>query len=238
MKVIAIVAARVKSERFPAKVFELINGQPMLWHVYQRARQIKGIDEVVVATSFSDEDRSIVDWCQVRGIPLQRGGNSDENDVLSRYWDVATNLNADVIVRVTADCPCLDPNVSGEVLALWQETGAEFATNRGKQPYPDGYDTEVFSYGLLSAAYWTAKDASEREHVTPWMIRNASLAMELNYEGSYGNMKLSVDTADDLAEVRALYSGIGRDDFGLQDVIEHFEGMASIKPQKRGKKNA
>lgn len=235
-RTICIIQARMGSARFPAKVFELINDKPTLWHVYQRASRIPGVDETVIATSFSEEDRRIVDWCQLHGIPVHRGGNSDENDVLSRYWDVAMNLKADVIVRVTADCPCLDPQVSGEVVELFQQAGAEFATNRGKQPYPDGYDTEAFSYGLLSAAYWEAKAASDREHVTPWLIRNASLALELNYEGPYADLKLSVDTAEDLAEIRAVYSGIGRDDFGLNDLILYYEGLVSSRPAKKGKK--
>ncbi|MDO8751564.1 MAG: NTP transferase domain-containing protein [Dehalococcoidia bacterium] len=231
MNVICIIAARMASQRFPGKVLELIEGKPMLWHVYWRASRIAGVDKVVVATSFSEADRQIVNWCQTQGISITRGGNSNENDVLSRYWDVATGLKADVVMRITGDCPCIDPDISSQVLQLYVEKCVEYASNRGEKPYPNGYDTEVFSYGLLSAAYWSAQDAADREHVTPWMIRHAKPKAELDYLGPYADLNLSVDTEEDMGRIRGFYAGIGRgpsaEGFGLKDAIEWHESQIS-----------
>ena len=169
MTTLAIIQARMGSTRFPGKVMEDLGGRPVLQWIVRAARAIPGIDETIVATSTAKEDGEISDWCRRNDIKCFRGS---ELDVLSRFAGAAKTESADTIMRLTADCPLLDPQVCGTVLALFKECKANYASNCSPANWPDGLDCEVFSAKALFEAYKEAVLPIEREHVTPFIHAN------------------------------------------------------------------
>lgn len=169
MKTVAVVQARMGSTRLPGKVMMDIAGRPTIDWVVEAARRAPGVDEVVVATSTEVGDDVIAQWGAKRGINVVRGS---ETDVLSRYLAALVATNADVIVRLTADCPFLDPTVIGEVIRLRKAKGVDYATNTDPPTYPDGLDCEVFTRGALESAHREAVRGTDRDTVTRFMVRN------------------------------------------------------------------
>ena len=169
MKTIAVAQARMGSTRLPGKVLQDIAGRPTLDWVVEAARRAPGVDEVVVATSTLPADDAIFQWASKKGVTCFRGS---ETDVLSRYLGAVTFTKADVIVRLTGDCPMLDPAVIGEVIRLRQMTGASYATNTDPPTYPDGLDVEVFTREALEIANREAIRPTDRDTVTRFLVRN------------------------------------------------------------------
>lgn len=181
MRTVAIIQARLGSRRFPNKILADLDGRPILAWVLERAGQIDGVDAVALA------------------MPLP---GRDENDVLGRFLDVARAYKADVIMRVTADCPLLNPDVAADVLRLFQDSTSDFASNDTRvSGYPDGWDVEVFSRAALETAVAQAVLPEDLEHVTPWMQRNIRHRI-LYAPEPWTGPKLSIDTTEDLDIVR------------------------------------
>lgn len=196
---IAIVQARLGSQRFPGKVLADINGTPMIVHVLKRAKRIPGINLVLAAIPAGDSKLEKV--IRDAGFFPVLG---DEQDVLSRYVDATKGRNVDTVMRLTADCPALDPTVAGKTLELFlaNRPKIDYASNDTlTSGYPDGWDVEVFSINALEQANALAKP-SEREHVTTWMKKNLS-CITLKAETPWTGPKLSVDTPEELAVVSA-----------------------------------
>jgi len=169
MKTVAVVQARMGSTRLPGKVMMDIAGRPTIDWVVEAARRAPGVDEVVVATSTLPGDDAIAQWASKRGINVVRGS---ETDVLSRYLAALSATGADIIVRLTADCPFLDPTVIGEVIRLRSMRNAAYATNTDPPTYPDGLDVEVFTKDALEVANREAVRPTDRDTVTRFMVRN------------------------------------------------------------------
>jgi spore coat polysaccharide biosynthesis protein SpsF len=173
-KTVAIIQARMASSRLPDKVLLDIHGRPMLVWVVERTRRAKRVDQVVVATTDSAADDPVADCCERSGSPFYRGS---ESDVLDRYYQAAGRYGADVIVRITADCPLIDPDLIDDTLEVFTNEGLDFATNRLPPPwgrtYPIGMDTEVFSYAALDRAWKETDQSYQREHVTPYFYEDA-----------------------------------------------------------------
>lgn len=169
MKTVAICQARMGSTRLPGKVLLNISGRPALGWVVQAAQRAPGVDEVIVATSTLPRDDLIADWCSDGGITVFRGS---ETDVLSRFLGAVHQTQADVVVRLTGDCPFLDPSVIGEVIQLRKMKHAAYATNTDPPTYPDGLDVEVFTRDALEIAHREATRPSDRDTVTRFMVRN------------------------------------------------------------------
>jgi spore coat polysaccharide biosynthesis protein SpsF (cytidylyltransferase family) len=168
-KTVAICQARMGSTRLPGKVMKLLHGVPVISWVVDAATHALGVDSVVVATSMLDKDDVIAEWCEKNGIPVYRGS---ETDVLLRFAGAAFSFNADIIVRLTCDCPFLDPNVIGEVIQLRKMRDVEYATNTDPASYPDGLDVEVFTRAALESAHREAVRGTDRDTVTRYMVRN------------------------------------------------------------------
>lgn len=182
-KVVAIIQARLTSQRFPAKILADLDGQPILAWVLQRAREIRGVDAVALA---------------MPGVTARA-----ESDVLGRFLDVARAYRADVIMRLTADCPLLDRFVAEQVLELYRSRSCDFASNDTLiSGFPDGWDVEVFSRAALETAAANATEPHDREHVTSWMRRTLR-CQTLYAQGQWTGPKLSIDTPEDLETVRA-----------------------------------
>lgn len=208
MNPVVIIQARTGSTRLPRKVLMDIAGRPMLAHVVERARAIRGISGVVVATTDKIADDRVVTLCNSLVVPVFRGS---ESDVLDRFYECAVTFHADPIIRVTGDCPLLDPEESSRVLEAYLlscdargRPGYHYVSNVG--PGTDGLDTEVVSFGWLKNAWKRASDPYDREHVTPWITRTlrGRLGHALHVQTRTLDAKLSVDTEDDLERVRAV----------------------------------
>ncbi|XCS11519.1 glycosyltransferase family protein [Aeribacillus pallidus] len=171
MKVAAIIQARMGSTRLPGKILKKVLDKTLLEYQIERVKRAKSIDEIIIATTTKESDDQIVQLCQQLSIPYYRGS---EEDVLSRYFEAATQFNADVIVRLTSDCPIIDPNVIDKVVTHYLENKDryDYVSNTLTRTYPRGLDTEVMSYKALKRAYEEAKESAYREHVTAYIYHH------------------------------------------------------------------
>lgn len=202
--IVAIVQARMGSTRLPGKVLKEVSGHPLLWHVVDRLKKAKKLDRIVVATSIGPSDDSVSDLCEKEDILCYRGS---EDDVLDRYYGAAKHFNADTIVRITADCPLIDPCLLDEVVEVYLKKGCDYASNTIDRTYPDGLDVEVFSFQTLEKASLHAIMASEREHVTPYIWKNPHLfnICQVTQECDLSRLRWTVDQPQDLEFIRAVY---------------------------------
>ena len=207
----------------------------MLWHVTNRAHQANLLDDVVVATSASASDDSVSAVCDQEGIPCFRGS---ENDVLDRYYQAARWIGADTIVRITADCPLIDPVVLDEVVNTYLDSRCDYASNTVERTYPDGLDTEAFSFETLEKAWLEARLMSEREHVTPYIWRNEELfkLRQVTQETDLSDLRWTVDELEDLEFVRKVYEHLYQPDqvFSTENVLKLLEKHPELLEINRG----
>jgi len=212
--VLAIIQARMGSSRFPGKALADICGRPMIWHVIERARRASRIDEILVATTDCPSDDSIANFCAAHGLACFRGS---EHDVLDRFYRAAKKVNARSVVRITADCPLIDPDVIDRVIDRFSDGKWDYASNTLRYTYPDGLDTEVFSFAALERAWHQATKSSDREHVTPFMKGEQFAVCGVESDKPLPAnvpVRWTVDYASDLEFVRAIYSKLAdRTDF-------------------------
>jgi spore coat polysaccharide biosynthesis protein SpsF (cytidylyltransferase family) len=228
MPPIAIVQARMGSSRLPGKVLQDVAGHPMLWHIVERIRRAPGVADVVVATTEAASDEPVRRLCGEHRIAYFAG---NELDVLDRYYRAAAHHGADPILRITADCPFVDHELVGRVLALFQRGGYDYTAaatggvafyTKGAK-FPDGLDVECFSFAALERAHREATARSDREHVTPYLYRIEGLfRRELVYgDVDHGELRWTVDHPADLELVRTVYAALytpGRP-FGMADIL-------------------
>jgi len=221
--VVAIIQARMGSSRLPGKSLAEIEKRPMLWHVVNRVKRATLVDRVVVATSTAPADDAIEKMCLENGVPCYRGS---ENDVLDRFYHAARAEKAAQVVRITADCPLIDPEAIDRVVRRFQRGDLDYASNDLVRSYPDGLDTEIFSFPALERAWHEAGKSSEREHVTPYLRSDRfRIANVWNDSTSlFRHYRWTVDEAADLEFVRAVYKAFrGRETFGMKDTLELIE---------------
>ena len=224
---LAIIQARMGSSRLPGKSLAEIDGHPMLWHVIDRIRDASLIERVVVATSEDPSDDPIAEFCKQEDIPFFRGS---EHDVLDRFYQAACRYPAETLVRITADCPLIDPDVIDAVIRKYQAGDFDYVSNAMRYTYPDGLDTEVFSFAALQRAWREAEKPSEREHVTPYLrtglFRTANV--ESDFPVPHGQYRWTVDEAGDLEFVRKVFSTFSRRKFGFRDVLQALKEKPSV----------
>ena len=200
-----VVQARMGSIRLPGKVMMDLHGRTVLAHVLTRCQAIKGVDVVCCATVEGPDGDPIADEAQQCGVVVFRGS---EEDVLDRYFRAAMSLGADVVMRVTSDCPLIDPEVCAQVLDLLTDGGLDYACNNMPPAFPLGLDCEAFTAAALAKAASVARDPYEREHVTPWLrvqpgIRRANLE---GPRAGAAEMRWTLDYPEDLAFFRTLFA--------------------------------
>lgn len=222
--IVAIVQARMSSSRLPGKSLMEIAGRPMLEWVIRRVKRSRLIDLVMVATTTDTSDDPIEMLCKKLETPVFRGSM---NDVLDRYYQAAKQLQADIIVRITSDCPLIDPGLIDKTIELLKEKEADFACNRlpppMKRTFPIGLDVEVVRFHALERAWKEANKKNEREHVMPYLYEEPGRfkVVKIDHVADYGSMRWTVDTREDLEFVRQIYAHTkGRDDFSWQDVLD------------------
>ena len=219
MRTVCIIQARMGSTRLPGKVLRDVGGEPMLAQVVGRCRRAETLDAVAVATTTRPEDDVLADFCAAQDWPYVRGS---ADDVLDRYVQTARRVGADVVVRVTSDCPLIEPEVIDRVVRMLGETGADYASNTlPPRTFPRGLDVEALTMGTLERAGREAGDPAEREHVTPYVYRHPELFRleAVVNDGDHSDDRWTVDTPEDLAFVRAVYAHFGPRPFGWRDVL-------------------
>ena len=169
MKTVAIVQARMGSVRFPGKTMRTICGTPMIGLLLKRLASAKLIDQIVLATSEASCNELLSAYVRKLGYTVFRG---DENDVLDRYYQAAKEVYADSIVRITGDCPLIDPILVDAVIAKFLDSSVDYAANKLPPTFPDGLDCEVFSFQSLDLAWNETRTPYEREHVTPYLYES------------------------------------------------------------------
>ena len=200
---------------------EDLAGAPMLLRVVNRVRRSRFVTEVLVAASTRPCDNVIADCCREHGLKLFRGS---EEDVLDRYYQAALRVRADVIVRITSDCPLIDPGMVDRLVGYFEPGGAhvDYASNVFPlRTFPRGLDAEAFRLNALHRAWREAHDPVSREHVTLYILQNPELfsLRGMTSETDYSHMRWTVDEAADLAFVRRIYNHFGHDRFSWSEVV-------------------
>lgn len=213
----------MRSTRLPGKVLKDIRGEPMLARVVGRLSRSSLLDAVVVATTTRAADKPIVDLCGARGWHCFRGS---EGDVLARYYFAALESHADVVVRVTSDCPLVDAGVVDRVASEFLQNGKlDYASNTvDPRTFPRGLDVEVLSLGALERAWCEDGNPTWREHVTPYIYRNPDRfrVRSVTNAPDCSHLRWTVDTPEDLELVRTVYRYFADDGFTWQEVLDAF----------------
>lgn len=209
MKTIAIIQARMSSTRLPGKVLKPLAGDTVLGHVIRRVRLAKRLDGICIATTESPADEPIVTEAARLGVSCWRGS---EPDVLDRYFGAARASGADVIVRVTSDCPLFDGALLDEMLAVFIATpGLDYLSNVQVRRFPRGLDAEIFTFPALERAHREAAHFHEREHVTPYFYQNPELFRLRSFENKedLSAHRWTLDTPEDWQFIEAVYASLG-----------------------------
>ena len=199
MKIGIIIQARTDSDRFPKKVLELIDDKSVLWHVINQCKQTKL--EIIVATTKRKIDDPIVEIAKKTKVRFFRGS---KNDVLDRYYQVAKKFGLKWIIRITADCPIIDPRESMKVVKLLRSGNMDYVA-LDEKTYPDGLDTEGFTFESLEIAWKNAKLKSEREHVSPYIKNNNFKKKTISYKDNLSHFRWTVDYKDDLEFFKLIF---------------------------------
>ena len=237
-RVVAIIQARMSSSRLPGKVLLDIAGKPMLARVVTRTSRSTTVDRVLVATTTDASDDPVAAYCESKDISYTRGSLQD---VLDRCYQAASQSKADVVVRITADCPAIDPALIDNCVNALLEGSFDFTCNRLPPPftrtYPIGLDTEVCTFAVLEKAWKESTETFHREHVMPYLYEGVELlavspklaegvsprgfkVAQLHHTTDFGDYRWTVDTPEDWEFMRQVYDRFeGRDDFTWQDVL-------------------
>lgn len=219
MNVVAIVQARMGSTRLPGKVMRLICGVPMIELLLSRLSLAEEVNEIIVATSLDKRNRPLVDHVQGLGYVCEQGS---ENDVLGRYLGAAIKHKADVVVRITGDCPLVDPTLVDQAIREFRRLGVDYYANILHPTYPDGLDIEVFSFRALDQASQEAIEEFDREHVTPYLRGSGLFSVaSMQHSEDLSEQRWTVDEADDLSVIELIFQNFSpRIDFSWSEVLE------------------
>ncbi len=238
-RVVAIIQGRMSSSRLPGKILADIAGQPMLQRVFIRTSRAATVTETIFATTTDSTDDPVAEYCDFSEIPFTRGSLYD---VLDRYYQTAKQAKADVVVRITADCPVIDPALIDDCVNTLLNDEYDFVCNRLPPPfhrtYPIGLDVEVCTFKVLAKAWKDANEPQHREHAMPYFYEGVQLSTVsrqlsegtsprgfriamLNHTTDFGEYRWTVDTPEDLEFMRQVYSRLdGRDDFSWKEVLD------------------
>jgi spore coat polysaccharide biosynthesis protein SpsF (cytidylyltransferase family) len=223
-KIAAIIQARMTSNRLPGKVLMDIEKKPILWHVINRLRFSKKLNDIILAIPDTKENDILEKFAKDNKIKYFRGS---ENDVLSRYYEAAKRFKCDIIVRITSDCPLIDPKIVDVVIKKHLSSGVDYTSNVQLRTYPKGMDVETLNFQALEKSFYEAKDPVDREHVTLYIRRHPSIfkqASAVNNQ-NLSPMRWTVDEKEDLDFVRKIYEKLYREGkiFLMQEILELLE---------------
>ena len=223
-----IIQARIGSTRLPEKVIRKIEGKTVLEHVIERAKRIKDVGKIILATTAKKEDDILEKIAMDCGMFVFRGS---ENDVLDRFYQTAKKFGIDHIIRITADCPVIDSNIVDKVVNYYFEGGFDYVGNSHPPTFPDGMDIEIFNFGTLKRAWKNAVSNEDREHVTSYIYKNPNEFKTGNFSSdkNYSDIRLTLDEKEDLELIKKIYGNLYKSNpqFGLEDIVNVF----SAKPK-------
>jgi len=220
LNILGIIQARVGSTRLPGKVLFALNKEPVILHVYKRVHAARLIDEIIVATSLEKNNLPLVRICTESDIRVFCGS---ENDVLDRFYQVSNILRPKQIVRITADCPLIDPDIIDKVIRFHLDNSNDYTSNTVVETYPDGLDVEIFTMESLSNTWENALLPSEREHVTPF-LRNPKngfkIGSVINRENLSGK-RWTLDTEEDYVFIKSVFEHLypNNNEFRMSDIL-------------------
>ena len=215
-KITCIIQARTRSERLQNKVLEEIENLPMICHIINRIKKAKNIEQIILATSNTESDKILQDIAKKFKIISFAG---DEKDVLDRFYNAAITYAANPIVRITGDCPLVDPILLYKMGEFYQANDYDYMSNTIERTFPDGLDIEIFSSEVLKISNKEAKWLSEREHVTPYILKNQNDFRIYNYKNkqNLSNLRWCVDEEDDLIMIRKIFQEMRPNQFFSTD---------------------
>lgn len=213
IKTVLVTQARIGSTRLPGKILLRINGKELLKIHLDRLKQCKRVDKIIVATTISQEDDVVVDLCKKWMFESSRGSM---DDVLDRYYQATKDIKPEWVVRVTSDCPLIDPELIDAVISLAQVNDTDYASNVLEEHFPDGQDVEVFKFTALEKTWREAKLKSDREHVTPYIRSNSSykggqIFNSVNFPcfQNFSEVRMTVDEVRDFELITKLINDLG-----------------------------
>lgn len=218
MKIVAFVQARMGSTRLPNKVMKPIGGIPMIELLLSRLSKAKEISQIVVATSIDERNQSLVTYVNQLGYACEQGS---ENDVLDRFVQAARTHQADVVVRITGDCPLVDPILVDDTIRQFTKANVDYFSNTNPPTYPDGLDIEVCTFSALEKAWQETNKPFDREHVTPYLRENEQFTRaSTQHHEDLSALRWTVDEAADFAVIEAVFQHFHpRTDFSWQEVL-------------------
>jgi spore coat polysaccharide biosynthesis protein SpsF (cytidylyltransferase family) len=223
-KIIGIIQARLGSTRLQGKVLLDLEGKPVLGHVIERVKKCRQVEEVLVATTLASADAKIAELCLKIGVPVYRGS---QDDVLDRYYQAAKLYQARQVVRITADCPLIDPEVIDWVINVHLSQGNDYTSNAVTDTFPDGEDVEVFSFHALEKCWHEANLASEREHLNPYIRKNRAKFKVgvLECGQDYSRKRWTLDEPQDYEFIKLVYKNLypGNPVFGMKEILAFLE---------------
>ena len=226
MNIVAIIQARMTSNRLPGKVLLKLGDRRVIEHVVDRISRSKYINKVVVAITKDLQDNPIVEWAKLYGIDSFRG---DREDVLSRFYECAIKHDADVIVRVTSDNPLVDPDIVDQTISAYLKSNADFASNNLKKTFPWGLDVEVISFDALSMAWREAKTKAEREHITQFVRHHPERFHIVNVQApeNHHDIRITLDEMSDYELIAKVFLALG-DNPKYNSIIDLFNNHPEL----------
>jgi len=215
-----IIQARMGSTRLPGKVLKTVDGKnSSLYYTVSQLKHCKKIEKIIIATTTLEEDDVIETFSKNLGIDVFRGSSTN---VLDRYFQCANLFKIDTIIRTTADCPLIDPTIIDRGIKIFQSENYDYVTNTFPRTFPDGNETEIFSFDTLKKAWDNAKLPSEHEHVTPYFRNNKQDFKIKNFEhtDNISNLRWTIDFPEDLELVKILISKIQSRPIHLKDILK------------------
>ena len=229
MKIGAIIQARVSSNRLPEKILKKLpfdSDITVLEQVVRRVKASKKINEVIIATSTQEEDNKIIDLCESKNLPYFRGSL---NNVLERFYKTAKHFDLDIIIRITSDCPCLDPELIDKVISFHLENNADYTTTTITRTFPHGLDFSIFNFKALKEAYENAQNDYEKEHVTVYFYKTKpenyrTQVYEANGIFNRPDIRVTLDMPEDYTLLCAVFDFLYKEDelFNLEKIINLF----------------
>ncbi len=230
MDTCAVIQARTGSTRLSEKVMMKLAEKTVLEHVIERVSRSELVDDIVVATTVNKLDLKIVELAAAKGISVFCGS---EEDVLDRFYQAARLFKMNNIVRITADCPLVDPEIIDDIVRVFKDDNADYATNTIEETFPDGLDVEVFSFEALAETWRNAKLLSEREHVTSYIRNNKNRFKTASFKNDtdLSDKRWTLDREEDFDLLSRIFEGVycNNPEFRMRDVIDYLDKHGEIE---------
>jgi spore coat polysaccharide biosynthesis protein SpsF (cytidylyltransferase family) len=233
--IVAAIQARTGSSRLPGKVLADLAGKPVLARVVERVRRARSPDAIVVTTSVAAGDDAVAALCERIDVPCFRGS---ESDVLDRMYRAVAGLAPDAVVRITADCPLLDPDVLDAVVDLYTRTGADYASNINPPTFPHGLDVEICRFEVIGLVRARTRHPPDREHVTLHVRQRPDefKLVNLTHDPDLSDLRWVLDLPGDLEFLKGVYARLGEGRFAMNDVLALLDGAPELDAACRARR--